>query len=171
MIEAMRYPGGKFRCYQKLINLIPTHRVYIETHLGGGAVMRHKSPAEENIGVDLDSAVIRAFKGFGNRYQFHVLSAEEFLGNYRFEGDEFCLCRSALLARKPRRSRRPLYRHTYYWSVSTNAYWDSKGFAVRGNDFRLRQSDVFGCFARMEEACVCRDIAQRPTRGIRVDEL
>jgi DNA adenine methylase len=112
MIAAMRYPGGKFRCYQKLINLIPTHRVYIETHLGGGAVLRHKTPAEVNIGVDLDSEVIRAFKGFGDGYQFHTVSAEEFLSNYRFEGDEFVYADPPYWPAS-RRSRRRLYRHTY----------------------------------------------------------
>jgi DNA adenine methylase len=112
MLSAMRYPGGKFRCYQKLINLIPTHRVYIETHLGGGAVLRHKTPAKVNIGVDLHSEVIRAFKGFGDGYQFHAVSAEEFLSNYRFEGDEFVYADPPYWPAS-RRSRRPLYRHTY----------------------------------------------------------
>ena len=36
----MTYPGGKGGngFYQKIINLIPPHDVYIETHLGGGAI-------------------------------------------------------------------------------------------------------------------------------------
>lgn len=86
----MRYPGGKFRCYQKLINLIPPHRVYIETHLGGGAVLRNKAPAEINIGVDRDPAVIGTFVGqFGPSFRFCAQAAEEFLGEYCFEGDEF----------------------------------------------------------------------------------
>src|SRR5882724_8925021 len=59
----MRYPGGKSRCYQRLINLIPPHRVYMETHLGGGAVLRKKTPAEVNIGVDRDRTVISRFRG------------------------------------------------------------------------------------------------------------
>ena len=31
----MNYPGGKGGVYQRLINLMPPHEVYIETHLGG----------------------------------------------------------------------------------------------------------------------------------------
>jgi site-specific DNA-adenine methylase len=54
----MRYPGGKGRCYQHLISLMPPHRTYIETHLGGGAVLRHKRPAETNIGLEKDEAVV-----------------------------------------------------------------------------------------------------------------
>jgi DNA adenine methylase len=112
MLAAMQYPGGKFRCYQKLINLIPAHRVYIETHLGGGAVLRHKTPAEINIGVDIDPAVICGFKGFGDSYRFHAVSAEEFLSNYRFVGDEFVYADPPYWPAS-RRSQRRLYRHTY----------------------------------------------------------
>jgi len=51
----MAYPGGKAGSgvYQKLINLMPPHTVYIEPFLGGAAVMRLKRPAQLNIGVDL----------------------------------------------------------------------------------------------------------------------
>jgi site-specific DNA-adenine methylase len=112
MFAAMRYPGGKFRCYQKLINLIPPHRTYIETHLGGGAVMRHKTPAEINIGVDPEPAVIRAFKGFAGNYQFHLATAEAFLSGYEFEGDEFVYCDPPYWP-SSRRSRRRIYRHSY----------------------------------------------------------
>ena len=50
----MNYPGGKGLLYQKFINLMPLHEVYIETHLGGGAIMRNKRPARRNIGIDID---------------------------------------------------------------------------------------------------------------------
>ena len=54
------YPGGKGGAgvYQTIINLIPPHKTYIETHLGGGAIMRHKKPAAYNIGIDVDPGVI-----------------------------------------------------------------------------------------------------------------
>ena len=50
----MTYPGGKNGAgiYQRIINHMPPHRVYIEPFLGSGAVMRHKRPAERNIGID-----------------------------------------------------------------------------------------------------------------------
>ena len=54
------YPGGKGSVYQKIINLIPPHRVYIETHLGAGAVMANKRPARLNVGIDLNEAVLWA---------------------------------------------------------------------------------------------------------------
>ena len=57
----MRYPGGKGKTYQHIINLMPSHDVYIETHLGSGAVMRHKKPAKKNIGIDADASVLASW--------------------------------------------------------------------------------------------------------------
>ncbi len=34
--------------------MMPPHDTYIETHLGGGAIMKRKPPALRNIGIDLD---------------------------------------------------------------------------------------------------------------------
>lgn len=58
------YPGGKNLVYQKIINQIPPHNVYIETHLGSGAIMRYKRPAELNIGIDLSLAALELAASF-----------------------------------------------------------------------------------------------------------
>lgn len=57
--EKTSYPGGKAGSgvYQKIINLMPPHRVYVEGFLGGGSIMRIKRPAAVNIGVEIDYAV------------------------------------------------------------------------------------------------------------------
>ena len=47
---------------QALIALMPPHAVYIETHLGGGAVMRRKPAALRNIGIDLDGRALSRFE-------------------------------------------------------------------------------------------------------------
>jgi hypothetical protein len=112
-VSDVRFPGGKFRCYQKLINLIPPHRVYIETHLGGGAVIRNKAPAEVNVGIDRNAAVIRLFAGqFDSRYRFINCAAEEFLGRYCFVGDEFVYADPPYWPAS-KRSRRCPYRYGY----------------------------------------------------------
>jgi hypothetical protein len=58
----VNYPGGKNGCgtWQKIINLMPPHEVYIEPFLGSGAVMRRKRPARLNVGIDLDPEAVRA---------------------------------------------------------------------------------------------------------------
>lgn len=65
----MNYPGGKNQAgtYQQIINLIPPHSTYIETHLGSGAIVRAKRPAGRNILIDLDPGVIAAF---GDAYRY-----------------------------------------------------------------------------------------------------
>jgi DNA adenine methylase len=85
----MRYPGGKGKTYQHLINLMPPHRVYIESHLGGGAVLRNKIPAEKNIGIDRDPDVIASWDGvFDENFEFVTGDAVSFLSSYEFVGDE-----------------------------------------------------------------------------------
>jgi hypothetical protein len=48
----MSYLGSKAASgvYQKIIAEMPPHDTYIETHLGGGAVMLRKPPARQNWG-------------------------------------------------------------------------------------------------------------------------
>jgi len=55
------YPGGKAGAgvYQRLINLMPPHTVYIEPFLGHGAVLLGKRPADLNIGLDLDPHAVQ----------------------------------------------------------------------------------------------------------------
>lgn len=56
------YPGGKGGSYQHIINLLPPHSRYIETHLGAGAVLKRKRPARVSIGIDLDERVVARWR-------------------------------------------------------------------------------------------------------------
>ena len=58
-----RYFGSKatFGLCQPLIALMPPYAVYIETHLGGGALMQRKPAALRNIGVNRDAAALSVF--------------------------------------------------------------------------------------------------------------
>ncbi|NYS78272.1 MULTISPECIES: DNA adenine methylase [Halomonadaceae] len=85
----MRYPGGKGKCYQRLINLMPPHQTYIESHLGGGAVMRNKKVAQRNIGLDLDAKVIELWQmELSDACELYQVDAVAFLEAYSFEGQE-----------------------------------------------------------------------------------
>lgn len=85
----MKYPGGKGKCYQHLINLMPPHQTYIESHLGGGAVMRNKKPAQRNIGVDLDPKVTQQWiRDLPDICEIHQSDAVEYLERYKFTGSE-----------------------------------------------------------------------------------
>ena len=72
---------------QPLIAMMPAHDTYIETHLGGGAIMRRKPAALRNIGIDRDA---RALDGFECDYPVELTHgcAHRFLSEYAFEGSE-----------------------------------------------------------------------------------
>ena len=57
------YNGGKngSGVYQFIINQIPPHFKYIELFMGSGAIMRHKSPALVNHGIDIDESINNKF--------------------------------------------------------------------------------------------------------------
>lgn len=109
----MQYPGGKNLngVYQRLINQIPPHRVYIETHLGSGAVMRHKRSAEINIGIDLDDDVLNRWSSTKD-VQLVRGDATTFLSEFPFQGDEFIYVDPPYLV-ATRRSDRSPYRRDY----------------------------------------------------------
>lgn len=110
----MNYPGGKGSFYQKLINFIPPHEVYIETHLGGGAVMRNKKPAKMNIGIDIDSNVIEMWSSITkpNKFKLICRDAIEYLKEYQFNGKELLYCDPPYL-RDTRKKYYPLYKYEY----------------------------------------------------------
>jgi len=115
------YPGGKAGAgvYQRIINLMPPHQVYIEAFLGGAAIMRHKRPARLNIGIDRDPHVIQTVKflwpsifGDGGRaaFQFAEADALEYLAAYPWTGQEMVYCDPPYLM-STRSTRRRIYRH------------------------------------------------------------
>jgi hypothetical protein len=66
---------------------MPPHDTYIETHLGGGAIMQRKPAALHNIAIDLDPQALLAFKC---EYSVEKVNgcAHEFLSKYHFQGRE-----------------------------------------------------------------------------------
>ena len=108
----MRYPGGKGKCFQQLINLMPPHVTYIETHLGGGAVMRNKKAAARSYGIDLDAAVIDAWRlSHPEACTLVHGDAITFLDQFDFAGGELVYADPPYMAATRRRSK--IYRHEY----------------------------------------------------------
>ena len=89
----MTYPGGKNGAgvYQKIINLMPPHTVYIEPFIGGGAIMRQKKKAWKSIGIDQDERALKAFEGDLQIEIIHGCGIE-YLENYDFKGGELIYC-------------------------------------------------------------------------------
>ena len=85
----MGYPGGKGRLWRAISIMMPPHDVYIETHLGGGAVLRNKRPAQKNIGIDIDPDVIAAARCWTiPNLELAQEDAVAFIERYPFHGNE-----------------------------------------------------------------------------------
>ena len=72
---------------QAIISLMPPHETYIETHLGGGAIMKRKPPALHNIAIDIDP---KALASFECDYPIERINgcAHQFLSECDFRGKE-----------------------------------------------------------------------------------
>lgn len=76
---------------QPIIAMMPPHDTYIETHLGGGAIMRNKPPALNNIAIELNSKPLSAFDCDYPVQKVHGC-AHRFLSTYDFHGRELIYC-------------------------------------------------------------------------------
>ena len=72
---------------QPIIAMMPPHDTYIETHLGGGAIMRRKPAALHNIAIDLHPKAISTFNCDYPVEKIHGC-AHQFLSTYTFHGRE-----------------------------------------------------------------------------------
>jgi DNA adenine methylase len=106
----VKYPGGKGKCFQHIINVFPPHTTYIETHLGGGAVLRNKRAAGHSIGIDMDEDVICFWRdNYPDLAEYVQGDAVEFLRSCAFTGSELIYCDPPYLSSTRKRSR--VYRH------------------------------------------------------------
>ena len=76
---------------QAIIALMPPHDTYIETHLGGGAIMQRKPPALRNIGIERNARVLERFQCDYPVERIHGC-AHRFLADYPFNGRELVYC-------------------------------------------------------------------------------
>jgi hypothetical protein len=76
---------------QPIIAMMPPHDTYIETHLGGGAIMRRKPPALRNIAIDLDPKPLTVFECDYPVEKIHGC-AHQFLSAYAYHGRELVYC-------------------------------------------------------------------------------
>lgn len=108
----MRYPGGKGRLWRDIVSLMPPHDIYIETHLGGGAILRNKLPAQTSIGVDINPQVIRTARAWNvPGLMLRNVDALEFLSGYTFCGQELVYADPPYVAATKKNRR--YYSHEY----------------------------------------------------------
>lgn len=108
----MAYPGGKGRAYHRIISLMPPHATYIETHLGGGSILRRKRPARRSFAIDMDERVVASWRASGlDGVEIVQGCAVSFLREFEFVGDELVYSDPPYWPDARRRAR--CYRHDY----------------------------------------------------------
>jgi DNA adenine methylase len=95
---------------QPIIAMMPPHDTYIESHLGGGAIMKRKAPALSNIGIDKHA---RPLAEFVCDYPVERVNgcAHHFLKHYDYQGRELIYCDPPYLHQTRTSGRR--YRYDY----------------------------------------------------------
>jgi site-specific DNA-adenine methylase len=95
---------------QVIVAMMPPHDTYIESHLGGGTIMKRKPPALRNIGIDPDP---QAIAGFECSYPVELINgcAHRFLSGYDYQGSELIYSDPPYLLRTRTSARR--YRFDY----------------------------------------------------------
>jgi DNA adenine methylase len=89
------YDGGKGQegVFQRIINQMPPHDVYIEAFLGAGAVMRAKRPARISYGVELDPRIVEEWKRADlPSLRLYCGDAIRFLKRFPWSGSELVYC-------------------------------------------------------------------------------
>lgn len=117
----MGYLGSKAASgvFQKIIAMMPVHDTYIETHLGGGAIMLRKPMAAKTIGVDIDSQTISDFAESNSAFisaggvQLDQADCVQFLQSYDFQSAGRVLVYSDPPYMPETRSSKNRYRHEY----------------------------------------------------------
>jgi len=109
----MQFSGGKGITFKRLVNRMPPHEVFIETHLGGGAVIRNKRPSRRNIGIEIDPKVLVKW-GEEEKRGIEIIQGDgvSFLKEYPFIGNEMVYCDPPYL-RDTRRRKRKFYIYEY----------------------------------------------------------
>lgn len=97
---------------QPLIGMMPRHDVFIETHLGSGAIMKRKPPAMHNIGIDLDA---QAIDDFSCDYPVQLIHgcSHEFLIHFEYQGKELVYADPPYVKSARRAPERYRYRYDY----------------------------------------------------------
>lgn len=82
----MSYLGSKAAsgAFQAIIAAMCVHDTYIETHLGTGAVLRNKPPAERSIACEIDAATLAEFPPPAG-VEVHLGDCVRFLEAFDFE--------------------------------------------------------------------------------------
>lgn len=100
--------------FQRFINLMPPHDVYIETHLGGGSIIRKKRAAKRNIAIEINPDVVKKWNDT-EQVEFELIQDDAlvYLRRFPFEGNELLYCDPPYLRETRRGQKKKIYKYEY----------------------------------------------------------
>ncbi|WP_040209846.1 DNA adenine methylase [Clostridium polynesiense] len=103
-MKALKWPGAKWSIADKIVDLIPEHKIYLEPFFGSGAVFFSKSPCNTEILNDLDDEVVNLFRCIRDKSEelsravyFTPYSREEYKKSYDRSGTDIERARQFLI--------------------------------------------------------------------------
>ena len=97
---------------QALIGMMPKHNLYLESHLGGGSILKRKPPALHSIGIDLDA---QALSDFSCGYPVELVHGccHEYLRTHRLDQNTLVYADPPYLKSTRKAPERYRYRYDY----------------------------------------------------------
>ncbi|MBU5486430.1 DNA adenine methylase [Clostridium sp. MSJ-11] len=103
-MKVLKWPGTKWSIANKIVDLMPEHKIYLEPFFGSGAVFFSKTPCNTEILNDLDSEVVNLFRCIRNTPEelakliyFTPYSKEEYKESYNRSGSDIERARQFLI--------------------------------------------------------------------------
>ncbi len=104
MTSILKYPGGKWRISDWIIQHLPAHKVYCEPYFGSGGVFFNKQPSFIETINDISGDIVNLFKVVRERpaelaaaLELTLWAREEYVNCYEIVGDEVECARRTLV--------------------------------------------------------------------------
>lgn len=104
MNAILKYPGGKWRIADWIIDHFPDHKVYLEPYFGSGAVFFTKTPALIETINDIDGNVVNLFRVCRNNpeelcrlIELTPFRREEYIDCYEMDGNDIERARKTIV--------------------------------------------------------------------------
>lgn len=153
MKAILKYPGGKWRIAEWIINQFPAHKVYCEPFFGSGGVFFNKAPSAIETINDIDGNVVNLFKVCRER----PAELASVLALTPWARDEYKNCYDMTVGDEVERARRTVVRfhQSFGTSNSSRASWrnvQTAGGPRVAEQWKQLPEIVFSVCERMKDA-------------------
>ena len=153
MKSILKYPGGKWRIANWIIDHFPQHKVYCEPFFGSGAVFFNKQPSYIETINDLDENIVNLFEVCRK----HPAELAAAVNLTPFSRDEFINCYEINVDNPIERARRTIVRYHQSFGTSNSSKNSWKNVQTYGGPkcatmWNYLPDTIIECCKRLKEA-------------------